>query len=286
MDKIKERATENQIITLEAAYHAKIKAEILRAESRLGVQIFPITQSYFDGCTYGNLKKDFPVQYRVFHSLISRLDAKNSIITDDISENEIKFMKDVVITANRDYQSRYDSSSDIPVYSPSGSSALGLFPGERYVGERKVAMKPDVEVVGKETLGLALGKQMFFISEVYKKIESQLAEIIPHLVSYFKGQRFGDYVSTRSKMFGDILLTFANGLSLVNEIKKGDKIDSSSESIALIYVINYGQVIKPIGTRIDKTGETKHDNLKRYANPLDVLNFVKENVHLFESRSR
>jgi hypothetical protein len=259
-------------ILVEAAYHAKIKAEILRAEVRLGMRIFPITQSYFDYCTYGDLKKDFPVQYKIFHTIITKLQSNVAI-----SEDEISLMIRILPDLNN-----VNRSLGVADFNPNISSSLGLFPNEGYKGEKKVVKASSVEVVGKDTLEMALGKHIVSLNDVYESIESQLLDIIPNLINYLKGLRNGTYLSTRSRVFGEILLKVSEKLELEQEIKKGQVFLDNSDKKYLIYNLNYGEVIKPIGGRDSGKGETKHNNLKRYANPLDILNFVKQNSGLFE----
>ena len=259
-------------ILIEAAYHAKIKAEILRAEVRLGMRIFPISQSYFDSCTYGDLKKDFPVQYKIFHTIITKLQTGAELF-----KSEIDFMTKILPDLNK-----ASESIEVKDYSTMSSSSLGLFPNERYKGEKKVVKASSVEVVGKDTLEMALGKHIVSLNDVYQSIENQLVDIIPKLVKYLNEQRNGTNLGTRSRIFGEILLKVSEKLELVREIKKGQVFLDDSNKKYLIYSLNYGEVVKPIGGRDSGKGETKHNNLKRYANPLDILNFVRENSSLFE----
>lgn len=264
---------ENRIL-VEAAYHAKIKAEVLRAESRIGMQIFPITQSYFDACSYGDLKRDFPVQYKIFFSLISKLQSNSRV-----SKEEIELMTNILPEINNK-----NDKSQQHAYNTNNNKYFGLLPGERYKGERQIVQNSNIVVVGKDSLEMSLGKQMFAINDVYKIIETQLEKIIPGLVTHLKSQRNSQHISSRSKEFVEILLKAAYGFNLIEEIKKGEKIAGRLNGHSLIYIINYGEVSKkPIYSLAGEGKETKHDNVKRYANPLDVLNFIKQNKNLFDS---
>jgi hypothetical protein len=177
-----------------------------------------------------------------------------------------------------------NDKSQQPAYNTINRKYFGLLPGERYKGEKKVVRSFDLAIIGKDSLEISLGKQVFGINDVYETIETQLVGIVPNLVTYLKSQRDGQHISSRSKEFAEILLKAAYGFNLIEEIKKGEKIAGRLNGHSLIYIINYGEVSKkPIYSLAGEGKETKHDNVKRFANPFDVLNFVKQNVGFFES---